>query len=298
MMCCLSFRGLPVILLLPFAAAQFFISGATGFAQSKPNAPMESPQDLSAKLTPEQRQQFENGMRAFNAKRYADALTNFNTLLKQLPGDALLSKFAGDSALNMGDQRLALTLVEPVVQADPGDWQAAAILTRACAESGNKTCRNNGMAHMLDLHQRGVAPQRMRDYVLEQIKLGANTLEIRTSLEPWGNYKVYNLGQVSDAEGHMFLQITLESNDEEQARFIKQYPKEAADGQRQFSLDAYRETGFNSSGQRTQTHYSYKFFIGQPAYDTIREEFIKVANGTSKPMSSRSDLIVNAGNAS
>jgi hypothetical protein len=97
---------------------------------------------------------------------------------------------------------------------------------------------------------------------------------------------------VSDGESSIFLRITLESNDIEQSLFAKEHPKEAAAGLRKFSLDAYRETGSTANGQRTQTHYSFKFFVGQPPYGTIREEFIKVADGTSTPISSRANLIV------
>jgi hypothetical protein len=61
---------------------------------------------------------------------------------------------------------------------------------------------------------------------------------------------------------------------------------------RSFSLDAYRETGLNNKGQRTQTHFTFKFFDGQPSYATVRDEFLKVANGTTQPVSSTSGLIV------
>jgi hypothetical protein len=37
--------------------------------------------------------------------------------------------------------------------------------------------------------------------------------------------------------------------------FAKQHLKEAAAGAREFTLDAYRETGLNQAGQRTQTHF-------------------------------------------
>ena len=67
---------------------------------------------------------------------------------------------------------------------------------------------------------------------------------------------------------------------------------EAARGIRSFSLDSYAETGLNSNGQRTQTHATCKFFVGQPPYDTIREEFIKIAGGKATPQTSRTNLPV------
>jgi hypothetical protein len=41
----------------------------------------------------------------------------------------------------------------------------------------------------------------------------------------------------------------------------------------------------NSNGQRTQTHYTYKFFVGQPSYETLRDEVISIADGKTKPLS-------------
>jgi hypothetical protein len=127
---------------------------------------------------------------------------------------------------------------------------------------------------------------------LERIKVGENVLTIRCSLVPWGPYKVYYLGNVADARGVTFLRISLESSDGDQALFAKQHAKEAAAGIPEFTLDAYRETGLNQAGQRTQTHLTYKFFMGQPPYDAVREEVLNIANGKTSPISSRTGLIV------
>jgi hypothetical protein len=142
------------------------------------------------------------------------------------------------------------------------------------------------------LRQHGITPPNMTQYVLERIKVGENVMTIRCYLVPWGAYKVYYVGNVADAKGVTFLHISLESSDADQASFAKQHAKEAVAGLREFTLDAYRETGLNQAGQRTQTHFTYKFFIGQPPYDTVREEFLNVANEKTSPISSRTGLVV------
>ena len=221
-------------------------------------------------MNAQQKQLFEEAESSFNAKQYPEALATFKQLLSELPGDAILSKFASEAALNTGDLTFALNAVKPVAQADPDDWQASALLTRACAESGDAACRDAGIAHMLDLHTRGVTPRRMQRYILERLKVGENMLVIWTSLEPWGPYKVYALGQVVNAEGNIFLRATLESNDADQPMFAKEYPEEPSKGARRFSLDGYLNTGTNGEGKQTQSHSTYKFFVGQPTYDVIR----------------------------
>jgi len=284
----------PGIALTRFAIISIILP-VVAFAQANPApsvSPRESVGDLVGKLNPQQKQQFDDAGKLFKAQNYADALVILKQLLNELPGDAMLSKFASEAALNTGDASFAVSTLKPLAQADADDWQAAGLLTRACAESGDASGRDAGMAHMLDLHNRGLTPRGMQQYLLERVKVGDRILLIRMSLEPWGPYKVYALGQVLDAQGKIFLRATLESGDADQVFFAKEHPEEAAKGMRSFSLDGYLETGLNPNGQRTQTHYTYKFFVGQPSYDTVREEFVKIASGKATPQSSRTNLVV------
>jgi hypothetical protein len=265
-----------------------------GSAQTNPTVPAQRQQAEGplARLTLQQKQQFDEASKAFGAQRYADALAIFKRLLTELPGNALLSKFACEAALNTDETGFALDTVRPVAQANPDDWQAAALLARACAEADDKPCRTSQMAHIADLQSRGLTPPGMQAYLVERVKVGENILLIRMSLVPWGIYKVWALGQLMNAEGKIFFRATVESSDADQVFFAKTNPEDAAKGIRQFSLDGYLETGTNSNGQRTQTHYTYKFFVGQPSYDTVREEFVNIAAGKTKPRSARTNLIV------
>jgi hypothetical protein len=255
-------------------------------------APMETPQELRDRLSPEQKQQFDQAMAASQARRFSDSLGILDQLRKLHPRDPVLAKFATEMQLNTGDAAAAMATIKPIAAATPADWQAVSLLVRACAESGDAACRDAQLAHLVDLHHQGLTPANRFEYPVEQIKSGVNLLTISTALEPVGPYKMYARGRVTNPEGKLFLTITLESNDADQPAFAKEHPKDAAAGARRFSLDAYAETGLNQAGQRTQTHYTFKFIDGQPNYDTIKSEFIAVASGKSHPLSSRSGLIV------
>jgi hypothetical protein len=245
-----------------------------------------------SRLNSVQKQQLEGAMKDFSAQHYGDALVTYKQILAALPGDAVLSKFLGEAALNVGDTNTALTVLRPIAAGDANDWQAVALLTRACAESGDTGCRDAGMAHMQELQRAGVTPPQMQQYILEHMKIGENSLLIRASLVPWGRYKVYDLGQVSGPDGAIFLRISLESSDTDQPLFARDHPQEAAAGMRLFSLDAYRETGLNGDGKRTQTHYTYKFFTGEPSYTVVRQAFLDIVGGKANPVSSRTNLVV------
>ncbi len=253
---------------------------------------VETEEELDARLTPAQRQQFDAAKKAQLAKQYEEASADFKALLQDLPGDSLLTKWSSDTALEMGDSAYALGALKPLVLANFEDWQAVSMLARAAAESGDRQTRNAAMINLGMLRQHGITPPNMLDYVLERMKVGENVMTIRCSLVPWGPYKIYYIGRVADAKGVTFLHISLESSDGDQMLFAKQHANEAAAGLREFTLDAYRETGLNQAGQRTQAHFTYKYFMGQSPYDTVREEFTNIANGKISPISSRTGLIV------
>jgi len=261
-------------------------------AQIPADVHRESVTDFVAKLNPAQKDLFEQASKAVSVGRFTESLGLHKQLLKDFPDDPILCKFASEDAIHTGDPAFAATLLKPIVANDPDDWQTTALLVRACAELGDTACRDTEMAKMVDLHKRGLTPNQLYTYAVENVKLDSGTLLIENSLVPWGYYKVYALGKMSDAGGKRIMTITLESGDMDQIAFAKEHPAEAAQGARMFSLDAYRETGLNSEGKRTQTHFTYRFLMGQPDYATIRQDFLDIATGKSKPMSSRSGLVV------
>ncbi len=67
-----------------------FMSSVIGVrGQAGPATPVETQQALVARLTAQQKQQFDAAGKAFNAAQFTDALTAYKLLLKDLPGDAV-----------------------------------------------------------------------------------------------------------------------------------------------------------------------------------------------------------------
>ena len=258
-------------------------------AQAATSTHIETEKELNARFTAVQRQQFDAAKKARLAGHYEEALAGFRTLLEWVPGDSLLTKLASDAAIEAGDPAYAAGVLKPLVQTNFEDWQAVALLARAAAESGDRQTRDAAMMNMAILRQHGLT---LPQYVVERLKVGQNVMTITCSLIPSGPYNAYYVGRVVDPKGLTFLHISLESGDADQVSFAKEHAKESAAGLREFTLDAYRETGLNQAGQRTQSHFTYKFFAGEPPYDKVREEFINIANEKTSPVSSRTGLIV------
>ncbi len=164
------------------------------------------------------------------------------------------------------------------------------MLARVYAETGQKQLRDTELSHLVDLHTRAASPQiaRMTQIVLERIPVAANCLiRVWYSLERWGSYKIYLFARVYDPTGRQVLRLTLESSDFDQALFAQQHPDLAAKGTRCFSLDGYGPDQKLPNGQATQTHFAFGLYDGQPSYDTVREQFIAIADGKTKPKTQR-----------
>lgn len=257
--------------------------------------PREAAQDLMAKLTPEQRGQFADMTSASVHGHHAAALAISKELLAAFPGDPVLSRIAADASLKIvtgadaaadsDANRFAIVTLKPIAERDPDDWLAAELLTRACAQAGDAACRDAGMAHMLDLHKRGVIPGNRDRYLLERLKASDKTVVIYNSLEPWSKFHVYDVADVYGADDKVVLRVTLETDDFDQPLFKQQYPDLATKGERRFSMDGYSEATADD-GKRTLRHFTYGFFDGQPSYDTFRSQLVKIVTGEIRAHSS------------
>ena len=230
-------------------------------------------------LTMAEKAQADLAGRDFTAEKFADALAIYKPLVAAHPGETLLAKFAAEAAVNEGERDYALGLLMPIESANANDWQATALLARIYAESGDKLRRDAEMARMVDLHNRGVIPVQLQQYLIECIRMNDKTLRIWHSLVPWGNQKVYDYARVFDTSGTIVLRIEVESMDIDQIQFAKTHPSEAAAGVRIFSFDTFSPAVTNANGTQSYSHGTVDMFAGQPSYDAVRKAFVEIAFG-------------------
>ena len=117
-------------------SALFMVAPIRAFyqADAATAAHIETENDLDGRLTSGQKEQFEAAKKAQQAAQYGEALAGFKSLLQQLPGDALITKWASDSAIEMGESAYAASLLKPLVERNFEDWQAVSMLARAAAD--------------------------------------------------------------------------------------------------------------------------------------------------------------------
>jgi hypothetical protein len=237
-------------------------------------------------MTPAQQKLMQQVVQDFNNGSWAAAVAELRVLRMQMPNDTRLAKFEAEATINTGDRAGAKAILLPIEKAQPDDWQAASLLARIYAEERQDAQRDAELAKVTKLHTEKADAQiaKLNQILLERDVTAKGSVRIWYSLEPWGRYKTYVFARLYDADGKETGEVTLESSDFDQPMYAKEHPKEAAAGSRRFSMDGYGRTTL-ANGTVSQTHATYGFYDGQPAYDTVRDRILTIAGGDGHPIS-------------
>lgn len=245
-------------------------------------------------LTAEQQALFEAAKKDFSEHHPELALDKMKQLHTMVPENAMITDGTAETAVTLGDDAYAISLLKQQTTAHPDDSFALEWLTRAYAESGDTSDRDATIAAVVKLHETTENPQFRRSdrFIVERVKLANGYLDMYYALIPFSRYHIYMLGRQVNANNSLVQQITLESNDFDQPAFAKEHPDLAAKGVRRFSMDTYSAGTPGPNGTMTQTQGLIGFIDGQPSYDETKARMLKVANGNAAPIETRSGLPV------
>jgi hypothetical protein len=217
---------------------------------------------------------------SLEARDFDDALTGARAILAANPNSPKANKLIGVVYLDQQKSSDALPYFEKALQLSPDDPTVHGLLLQAYAESGDKTRRDEQRAILRGYHSDGKHPEmaQIPAYLIETIPVGDKIIQATEFYEPSGEFHFYYRFNIFDTTGQIQSFIALESDDADQAMFAQQHPKEAAAGERRFSLDGYSK---NADGHVTQALYT--FFNGQPSYDDVRALVIKLVRSGKEP---------------
>ena len=251
-------------------------------------------QPVSPALTAEQQALFEAAKKDFGEHHPDLALEKMKQLHAMVPENATIMDGTAETAVTLGQDAYAISLLKPWIATHPDDSFALEWLARAYAESGDVAERDRTVARVVKLHENTTDDRfkRADRFMVERVKLASGSLEIYYALVPFSPYHIYMLGRQVDATGTLIRQITLESNDMDQVGFAKDHADMAAKGSRRFSIDTYSASKAGPNGEATQTQALIGFIDGQPSYDDTKARMLKVAGGQTPPMETRSGLPV------
>jgi len=262
----------------------FFLGASLLCAAQQPPSP----------LTAEQQTLFDAAKKDFGEHHPELALQKMKQLQAMVPENATITDGTAETAVTVGDDAYALSLLKPWTAKHPEDSFALEWLARAYAETGDGADRDRVIAAVLKLHEATMNEQfkRADRFVVERVKLASGYLDIYYALVPFSRYRIYMLGRQVDLNNALVRQITLESGDADQVGFAKEHPDMVAKGMRRFSMDSYSAGKAGPDGTVTQTQAFYGFMDGQPSYDDTKARMLKVANGEAPPAATRGGLTV------
>lgn len=258
---------------LPLAPAQV-LTVPTQTAPAQQTAAKPNP---DAQISPQAESKV---IASLQARNFDDALVGAKAILAADPNSPKANKLVGVVLLDQQKASDSLPYFEKALQLSPDDPTVHGLLLQAYAQSGDKTHRDEQRTILRGFHADGKHPQfaQIPSYLIETIPVGDKIVQATEFYEPSGEFHFYYRFNIFDATGHIQSFIALESDDSDQTLYAQQHPKQAAKGDRRFSLDGYSKS---ADGNVTQSRYT--FFDGQPTYDDVRALVVKLVQTGKAP---------------
>lgn len=244
---------------------------------AKQSTPATQPANPDAQIDPQAEAKVVSSLQSRN---FDDALAGAKAILAANPNSPKANKLVGVVLLDQQKPSDALPYFQKGLQLAPDDPTIHGLLLQAYAQSGDKAHRDEQRAILRGYHSDGKHPDfaQIPGFLIETIPVGDKIVQANEFYEPTGEFHFYYRFNIFDNSGHILSFIALESDDADQTMFAQQHAKEAAAGERRFSLDGYSK---NPDGHVTQALYT--FFNGQPSYDDVRALVVKLVQSGKSP---------------
>jgi hypothetical protein len=227
------------------------------------------------------------GESAMEKRDFVAAHKFFADYVAANPKDVEAVFYLASSDLELKSFSAAIRELKDVLAAKPEVWPAHEGLVFAYAQVGDWDAFDKERALIKaaqDKNDPGL-PQD-RPTTIDSITVGDDTYRVFAFYKLDGHFHTRYYFIQFGSDGQRGKTFACESDDVDQTFFAKLHPKEAAAGNRSFSLDSYSEKK-TADGKTTQVHGTVKFYQdGEPTYETVRADVIAVLLGTATPMSS------------
>jgi len=239
-----------------------------------PSSSTSSPQVATQVAPSDNDTLMRKGIEAFRKGDYAQALPSFRQVTAADPNSIVAFNLAGNCSLNLKDYPSAIDSFQHALQLNPDEWHNWGGLIHAYTLAGMAQERDALRKHIVDLGHEGKLPADF-NYVFETYEIGDKRVVVSEFLRIQGYYGERYRFNVFNRDGKALYCVTLESDALEQPKWAKLHPKEAAAGEREFSLDGYAR----------DSHSIYGYYNGEPPYQQVREEVEQILTGKRKATS-------------
>ncbi|MGA8939952.1 MAG: tetratricopeptide repeat protein [Acidobacteriaceae bacterium] len=219
------------------------------------------------------------GKSAIEHGEYDSAKTFFTQYLIASPNDLEARFYLGGSYLGLKDFPAAVKQFQTIIAAKPDAWPAHMNLALAYAQMQDWPNFDKEQALLKVARDRNAPTlDKINGDLIDVLQVGPKTYRVLYFYTLTGRYHTRYAFVHSSSEGKLTDYIQCESDDVDQFSFKQKHPKEAAGGDRSFSLDTY------DIGEHGLTQGLVKFYWdGEPTYETVRADALKVLQAQGAP---------------
>jgi tetratricopeptide (TPR) repeat protein len=233
----------------------------------------------SAASSPAARQSLDqlqaDGLKALRANQPQQAFSLFQQMIAADPQSAAANLLAATADLSLYQPQDALRYALRAQVLEPSSWKVHTSLVIAYSMAGDVAHRDAEIAILRKDHDDPALPEARQTsgFLLDLFKVGRFHVEAVEYFHPIGRYNTYFRFIIHNAAGARIWNIEVDSDSLNQSSWAASYPREAAQGQRQFQIES--EPGDNQ--------VSYRSFSGAPSYDYIKPQIVKILTAQTKP---------------
>jgi tetratricopeptide (TPR) repeat protein len=214
----------------------------------------------------------------------AAAKAFFTKYVSENPKDAEAEFDLGGAELALNDPAAAAKDFQAAIALKPDAWTAHENLVLAYAEMQDWSAFDKERALLKAARDAGKAGLALDGHdLIDVLKVKGVTYEAWYFYRPHGTFHARYVFLHFGSDGKPDFYIQCESDDADQYFFKQKHPAEAAAGDRSYSLDSYT---LNDKGMTQALHQFY--MDGEPSYETVRADALKVLDGRSTPAASMS----------
>jgi tetratricopeptide (TPR) repeat protein len=254
-------------------------AGCVGEALGQQTGTAASPLDVQRGPNP-----LAVGLAALEHGDYGAAMAFFSEYLSSSPNDLEARLDLGSAELGLKEFAAAVKEFHAVIAVEPDLWPAHLNLVLAYAELQDWSDFDQERALIKAARDKG-APglDEQKGDLIDVLHVGPKTYSVRAFYELYGRYHTRYVFLHFAEDGKLTDYVQCESDDADQGFFKQAHPKEAAVGARSFSLDTY------TIDDKGMSQGLIKFYSdGEPTYETVRADVLKVLTSKEKPAASAS----------
>jgi len=222
------------------------------------------------------------GKAAMDHADYTSAKTFFTNYVSDNPRDAEAWFYLGGAELGLNHPAEAAKNFLHCIELKPDAWTAHQNLVLAYAEAQDWAAFDKERQVIKAARADKKPGLSMEGHdLIDVLHVGEKRFDVWYFPKLYGHFNARYVFLHWDAKGKADEWVQCESDDVDQGFFAQSHPKQAAAGDRSFSLDSY------SQSEKGQSQALHKFYQeGEPTYETVRADVLNVLNGKSKSSAS------------